>query len=110
MKSKLFLLPLLVPAAVALAADWPQWGRDPSKNMVSDDKPLPASCVPGVANEKTGEFEMKGQKNIKWAAKLGSYAFGNPTVANGKIFVGTNNESPRDPKFQGDYSCLYCLD
>ena len=49
---------------------------------------------------------MATTRNVKWVAKLGSQAYGNPTIAGGKVFVGTNNESPRDPKFEGDYSML----
>ena len=33
-----------------------------------------------------------------------------PTVYKGKIFIGTNNENPRDPKHQGDRSILLCFD
>ena len=102
------LFALLIPA-LALAADWPQWGRDPSKNMVSDEKGLPATCDPGKTDD-TGKIDLSTAKNVKWATKLGSKCYGNPTVAGGKIFVGTNNDSPRDPKFKGDYSMLYCLD
>jgi outer membrane protein assembly factor BamB len=35
-------------------------------------------------------------------AELGSQTYGNPTVAGGKVFVGTNNELLRDPKQGGD--------
>src|SRR3954470_9101378 len=107
---------LVVPAALAAplaarAADWPQWGRDPSRNMVApDEKNLPATCEPGKVDENTGKLDLATAKNVKWAAKLGDKAYGNPTVGGGKVFVGTNNESPRDPRFQGDYSLLYCLD
>ena len=31
-------------------------------------------------------------------AELGSQTYGNPTVAGGKVFVGTNNELLRDPR------------
>src|SRR5688500_14487076 len=110
------LTALLIPAALAApgigrAADWPQWGRDPSKNMVApDEKNLPATCDPGKADETTGKVDLSTTKNVKWAAKLGTQAYGNPTAGGGRVLVGTNNESPRDPKFQGDYSVLYCLD
>ena len=30
--------------------------------------------------------------------------------AGGKVYVGTNNESPRDPRYKGDRSNLLCLD
>ena len=53
---------------------------------------------------------MATTKNVRWVAKLGSQAYGNPTISGGKVFVGTNNESPRDPKFKGDYSMLMVFD
>ncbi len=28
----------------------------------------------------------------------------------GKVFIGTNNENPRDPKYVGDYGIVLCLD
>jgi DNA polymerase-3 subunit gamma/tau len=33
-----------------------------------------------------------------------------PALSGGKIFIGTNNDVPRDPKHQGDRSILMCLD
>ena len=38
------------------------------------------------------------RKNVQWSAKLGSQAYGGPIVAGGKVFVGTNNERPRNPR------------
>jgi outer membrane protein assembly factor BamB len=53
---------------------------------------------------------QKGQeKNIKWTADLGSRAYGGPTIANGKIFIGTNNEKPRNPKITGDKGIIMCF-
>jgi outer membrane protein assembly factor BamB len=49
-------------------------------------------------------------KNIKWAARLGSYTYGNPVAAAGRVFVGTNNDPPRDERFKDDYAILLCLD
>ncbi len=97
-------------AAPVLAADWPQWGRDGSKNMIAPDaKYLPIAWDAGERNDE-GETDMATTKNIKWVAKLGSQSYGNPTVAGGKVFVGTNNDSPRDKRYQGDHSLLYALD
>ena len=48
------------------------------------------------------EWDVEGEdKNIKWSADLGSAAYGGPVIAGGKVFVGTNNETPRDPEDQG---------
>jgi outer membrane protein assembly factor BamB len=45
-------------------------------------------------------------KNIKWVAELGDRTIGSPVVADGKVFVATNNEKPRDPKVQGHQGVL----
>jgi outer membrane protein assembly factor BamB len=49
---------------------------------------------------------VKTKKNIKWVADLGSQSYGNPVVAGGMVFVGTNNELLRDPKQGGDRGVL----
>ena len=95
--------------AIAHAADWPQWGRDHSKNMVSAETGLPVEATAGEAGDE-GVIDPKTTKNVKWVAKLGSQTYGNPVVANGRVYVGTNNDSPRDPNRQGDYGVLMCLD
>ena len=60
--------------------DWPMWGGTPDRNMVSNMKGLPT------------EWDVKTKKNVKWVAELGSQSYGNPVVAGGIVFVGTNNE------------------
>jgi outer membrane protein assembly factor BamB len=74
--------------------DWPMWGGTPDRNMVSAMKGLPS------------EWDVKTKKNIKWVANLGSQSYGNPVVAGGMVFVGTNNELVRDPKQPGDRGVL----
>ena len=81
-------------SAGVLASDWPMWGGTPSRNMVSDAKGLPTT------------WDIKTGKNVKWVAELGSQSYGNPTVANGVVLVGTNNEAMRDPKQGGDRGVL----
>jgi outer membrane protein assembly factor BamB len=88
----LYLAPLALPRVAS--ADWPMWGRDGTRNMVSPDKNPPT------------EWDVKSGKNIKWRARLGSQSYGNPVVSGGLVFVGTNNEGLRDPKLPGDGSCL----
>ncbi|HEV8603803.1 MAG TPA: PQQ-binding-like beta-propeller repeat protein, partial [Tepidisphaeraceae bacterium] len=109
-RSILYLLSSILSLSVpALAADWPQWGRDNSRNMVSPETALPEIWDPGKPNPE-GPLDLSQTKNVKWAARLGSYTYGNPVVAAGRVFVGTNNEPPRDPRFKDDYSILLCLD
>src|SRR5712671_690722 len=109
------LLASLLTASVilpgALAEDWPRWGGpDPGRNMYSREKNLPSHFEPGKPKQGTEEIDMKTTKNVKWVAKLGSQSYGNVTVAGGKVFIGTNNDSPRDPQHQGDRSILMCFD
>jgi len=70
------------------------WGGTPDRNMVSNMKGLP------------GEWDVATKKNVKWVAKLGSQSYGNPVVAGGMVFVGTNNELLRDPNQGGDRGVL----
>ena len=49
------------------------------------------------------------KKNIKWAVELGSRSYGGPVMAGGRIFIGTNNENPRDPKIKGDKGVVMCF-
>lgn len=94
----------------AYANDWPQWGDRPMRNMYSAEKSLPDRFEVGKINPDTGDVDLKTSKNLKWVAKLGSQSYGNATVAGGKVFIGTNNDSPRDPKHQGDRSILMVFD
>ena len=91
------------PARIAASdpggsGDWPMWGGTPDRNMVSNMKGLPA------------EWDVKTKRNVKWIAELGSESYGNPTVAGGIVFVGTNNEGLRDPKQPGDRGVLMICD
>lgn len=93
------------------AQDWPQWGgNDPGRNMYSPAKGLPDRFEPGKLKSGSEEIDLGTTKNVKWAVKLGSQSYANPVVAGGKVFVGTNNESPRDKRHVGDRSILYCFD
>jgi outer membrane protein assembly factor BamB len=77
--------------------DWPMWGGNPQRNMFSPIKNLPST------------WDVQTGKHIKWKVELGSTSYGNPTVADGKIFVGTNNDNPRDPEITGDRGILMCF-
>ena len=90
-------------------ADWPMWGRDGSRNMISDEKQIIFDFNPGEMNDDE-VVDMKTTQNIKWVAKLGSQAYGNVTIGNGCVFIGTNNESPRDKGKKGDRGVVMCLD
>jgi len=55
-------------------------------------------------------WDADKKENIKWVAELGSETYGGPVVAGGKVFVGTNNERPRDAKVTGDRGVLMAFD
>ena len=103
-------LTFLSSVTSVLAGDCTQWGFTDGRNMVSEEKGLPDSCDPGKAKEGSEEIAIESTKNVKWVVKLGSQTYGNPTIAKGKVFVGTNNETPRDPKHVGDRGVLMCFE
>ena len=80
------------------AADWPQWGGTLSRNMVSAEQHLPDT------------FSRDGE-NLVWTARLGAHTYGNPTVADGRVFVGTDGEGAADdPRFGKDHpGVVKCL-
>src|SRR5437764_9525470 len=49
------------------------------------------------------------EKNVKWWANLGSKAYGGPVISGGKVFVGTNNDRPRDKEVHGDKGIIMCF-
>lgn len=84
-------------------------GDGPDRNMVNFiDKNVPTDWQVEIKDEK-GNITQKA-KNIKWVANAGTLTYGGPVVHNGRVFVGTNNEVPRDPKVKGPKAVLMCFD
>ena len=89
-----------LPSGDKANAPWPLYGGTIQRNMVNTvDKNIP----------ETWSVGEDGKKNIKWIAELGDLAYGGPVIAGGRIFVGTNNEKPRDPKVMGDKGIMMCF-
>jgi outer membrane protein assembly factor BamB len=95
------------PVSPALAASLtdpapkriPMFGEGPSRNMVNTrDKNLPHDW----------SVESGREKHVLWSADLGRMAWG-VVVGDGKVFVATNNQKPRNPKIQGDRGVLMCF-
>ncbi len=80
--------------------DWPQWGGWSGRNNTP-----PGSNIPS-------DWDVGSGENIKWVTPLGSNILGSPVVANGKIYVGTNNTAGLVKRFPSnkDLGCLVCLD
>jgi outer membrane protein assembly factor BamB len=71
--------------------DWAQWGGSTIKNNTPDATNIPTEWEVGEVDDATGEWKAGSGQNIKWAARLGSQSYGNPVIANGKVYVGSNN-------------------
>lgn len=111
MKKKLISLAISIGlVSAATAGDWPTWGGDGNRNMVSDAKDIPAIFNPGKWDDDKEDFTTEGRENIKWVFKLGSQSYGNPSIKDGKIYLGTNNEVPRNPAIKGDRGVMMCID
>src|SRR5262249_39124498 len=79
--------------------DWTMLGGNPQRNAVNTvAKDILTDWTPG-----------KQPKNIKWVAQLGSRAYGGPIIVGGKVYVGTNNERPRDKAVKGPKAILLCF-
>ncbi len=108
MKANAFQLTLAIAftamlslSASAQKVDWPMWGGTNDRNMVSE-------MEGGVSLD----FSMEKEKNIVWSHGIGSQTYGNPVVANGNVYVGTNNGGgfrPKHPKAD-DKGILLCFD
>ncbi len=99
----LVALPVVVSQGIAQQetggdGDWTLWGGGPSRNMRSEAKNVSL------------EFDLVEETNVKWRAKLGSQTYANPVVADGKVYVGSNNEAEYRDIHIGDRGCLLCFD
>ena len=93
-------------------ADWAQWGGSPVRNNVPRAHNLPVEWDVGKFDETTGAWQKADAKGIKWVARLGSQSYGNPVVANGKVYIGTNNGAGYLKRYPAtvDLGCLLCFD
>lgn len=97
------LVPLLLLGTGAFtldagAADVAMLGNTPSRNMADQAQGLPTTWDP------------QSGANIKWTQEVGSQSYAGPVVAEGRVYVGTNNETPRDPSITGDKGVLMAFD
>ena len=75
------------PPAKSAKSDLLMFGGTPGRNMINTvDKDIPSKPDPN------------DEKALKWKADLGSLSYGGPTIAGGKVFIGTNNSRPRNPR------------
>ena len=79
--------------------DWPMLGRTSARNPVVPDGIAPVS------------WDIKSGRNIRWSTKLGSQTYGTPVIANGQLYVGTNNGAGYLKRYPADVDrgCLLCF-
>jgi len=82
------------------------------RNNVPVGKNIPLEWNVGGLDRKTGKWDRGNAVNIRWIAALGSNSYGNPVVASGKVFVGTNNGAGYLKRYPNlvDLGCLLCFD
>lgn len=80
--------------------DSPQLQGSSHRNSVSDQANVPA------------EWDLSSGENVLWYADLGSETYGNPVIANGKLFIATNNGAAYLDRFPEtvDLGVLLCFD
>jgi outer membrane protein assembly factor BamB len=88
------------PSPQGKGSDWPMFGGNPSRNLVNKvEKGMPTAW----------SVEEGKLKNIKWQVATGGKSYGGIVVAGSKVYLGTNNEEPRDPKIKGPKAVLACF-
>ena len=85
-----------------VTGDWPMWGGTMHRNM--------ANATTGIAIDFKPAADPAKAKKVLWSAKLGSASHGNPVVAGGRVYVGTNNAGGYRPKHDGDRGVVLCVD
>jgi outer membrane protein assembly factor BamB len=79
--------------------DWPQWGGSYHRNNCPDGTGIPV------------KWDVESGENILWSMPLGSETYGNTVVANGKVYLGTNNGNGYLKRYPEsvDLGCLVCF-
>jgi outer membrane protein assembly factor BamB len=92
--------------ASAPGEDWPMYGRDATHNGVVLKGAPPTDWQVGEFDRKSGAWHREKSRNVKWVANLGRVTFGDPVVAGGLVWVGTNNGHGQNIE---DASVLACF-
>jgi len=93
--------------------DWNQWGGSSVRNNIPEGKNIATEWNLGEGYADEGVFKKEdASKNVLWAAAVGSQTYGNPVVANGQVYVGTNNGAGWVKRFPAavDLGCLIAFD
>src|SRR5437763_16640889 len=70
------------------------FGGGTDRNMVN----LADKVVPTEWSVEEGKVQ-----NVKWTADLGTLTYGGVVIYDGRVFIGTNNGTPRDEKVKAKH-------
>ncbi len=95
--------------------DSPLWGSSRARVNAPAGRNIPIDWDVGDRDwyrKRHREPKPPESKNIKWAVPLGSRTYGNPVVANKRIFVGTNNRAGYVKRYPShvDLGVLLCFE
>ena len=98
-------------AGEELPRDWTMWGGTSHRHNATAARAAPLDWDIGGFDRETRRWQREKSRNIKWAARLGSQTYGTPVVADGRIFIGTNNAAGYIERYPPgvDLSCLLCF-
>ena len=82
----------------ARAADHTMFGGTIQRNMINSTEKLTKFPKAGPDWNDAEAAKTWSAEWLLWKADLGTKAYGGPIVSGGKIFVGTNNQRPRNPE------------
>ena len=98
-------------AVVAQRPDWPQWGGSDDRNMVANAWDLPKQFTPGQKRPDGTGIDLRTADHVRWAVHLGSHVYASPTIAGGRVFIGTNDCCLHDARYEETGGgLLMCLD
>jgi outer membrane protein assembly factor BamB len=100
--------PVAADAVDASNGDCNQWGGSSYRNNTPSATNIPTEWEVGDSFTNLGEWKLEETKNIKWSVELGSTTYGNPVVAGGRVFIGTNNGAGYLKRYPADFD-LGCL-
>ena len=78
---------------------WPMFGGTPSRNMVNlrDTLTPYPHAGPDWHSDQAGSERWLAEW-VLWKADLGSRTHGSPVIADGRVYISTNNDRPRNPR------------
>jgi outer membrane protein assembly factor BamB len=93
-------------------AEWTQWGGSSVRNNTPEGHNIPTEWNIGEIDYRTGTWNPKKAKNVKWVARLGSQTYGNTVVSGGHAYIGTNNSGGWLKRYPPDHDLgvLLCFD